>query len=53
MNFDIIPEQLTEPLNVSTLVGEFILVEFDVILGMDWIHAYYASIDCRTRVVKF
>ncbi|KAH0642176.1 hypothetical protein KY285_034832 [Solanum tuberosum] len=29
------------------------MVEFDVIIGMDWLHACYASIDCRTRVVKF
>lgn len=27
--------------------------DFDVILGMNWLHACYASIDCRTRVVKF
>ncbi|KAG5575216.1 hypothetical protein H5410_055350 [Solanum commersonii] len=29
------------------------LVDFDVILGMDWLHACYALVDCRTRVVKF
>ena len=28
-------------------------VYFDVILGMDFLHACYASIDCRTRVVNF
>jgi len=28
-------------------------LDFDIILGMDWIHSCYASIDCRTRVVKF
>lgn len=28
-------------------------LDFNVILGMDWLHACYASIDCRTRVVKF
>ena len=27
--------------------------DFDVILGMDWLQACFASIDCRTRVVKF
>ena len=32
---------------------ELDMVDFDVILGMDWLHACYASIDCRTRVVKF
>ena len=32
---------------------ELDMVDFDVILGMDWLHACYASIDCRTRAVKF
>ncbi|KAH0784270.1 hypothetical protein KY290_003868 [Solanum tuberosum] len=32
---------------------ELDMVGFDVILGMDWLHACYASVDCRTRVVKF
>ena len=71
MNFDIIPEQLSEPFSVSTLVSESVLAErvyhdcpvfvshssivtdlieldmvyFYVILGMDWLHACYASID--------
>ena len=29
------------------------MLDFDIILGMDLLHAYFASIDCRTRVVKF
>ena len=29
------------------------MVYFKVILGIDWLHACYASIFCRTRVVKF
>ena len=29
------------------------MVDFDVILGMDWLYDSYASVDCRTRVVKF
>jgi len=29
------------------------ILDFDVILSMDWLHSCYASIDCRTRVVKF
>ena len=29
------------------------MVDFDVTLGMDWIYASYATIDCRTRVVIF
>lgn len=30
---------------------ELDMVDFDVILGMDWLHACFASIDCRTKVV--
>ena len=29
------------------------MVDFNVILGMDWFHAFYASVDCRTQTVKF
>ncbi|KAH0633358.1 hypothetical protein KY284_036144 [Solanum tuberosum] len=29
---------------------ELYMVDFDVILGVDW---FYASVDCRTQVVKF
>lgn len=32
---------------------ELDMVDFDIILGMDWLHSCYASIDCRARVVKF
>ena len=32
---------------------ELKMVDFDVILGMEWIHSSYASIYCRTQVVKF
>ena len=32
---------------------ELDMVDFDVILGMDWLHSCYELIDCRTRVVKF
>lgn len=28
------------------------MLDFDVILGMDWLHACFSSIDRRTRVVK-
>ena len=27
--------------------------DFDVILGMDWLHSCYACMDCRSRVVRF
>lgn len=29
------------------------MVDFDVILGIDWLHSDYASIDCRLRIVHF
>jgi len=32
---------------------ELDMVDFDMILGMDWLYSSYAFIDCRTRVVKF
>ena len=32
---------------------ELDMVDFDLILGMDWLHSCYASIDYCTRVVKF
>ena len=32
---------------------ELYMVHFDIILGMDWLHDRFASIDCRTRIVKF
>ena len=32
---------------------ELYMVDFDVILDMDWLYSSYASIDCGTRVVKF
>ena len=31
---------------------ELDMFDFDVILGMDWLHACFSSIDCRMRVVK-
>ncbi|WMV08733.1 hypothetical protein MTR67_002118 [Solanum verrucosum] len=41
--------------NRVTLVDlvELDMLDFDVILGMDWLHSCYASIDCRTHVVMF
>jgi len=41
----------------ETLVDliELDVLDFDVILGMDWLHSCYASLDCRTRkiILKF
>ena len=32
---------------------ELNMLDFDIILGMVWLHACFASIDCRTKVVRF
>ena len=32
---------------------ELTMLDFDIILGMDWLHKCYATIDCRNRVVRF
>ena len=29
------------------------MVDIDVIIGMDWLHSFYASINCRTTIVFF
>ncbi|XP_074586941.1 uncharacterized protein LOC141842849 [Curcuma longa] len=29
------------------------MIEFDIILGMDWLTVYHATDDCQTRVVTF
>lgn len=31
----------------------FCLMEFNIILGMDWLFQYYAKIDCRKKEVVF
>ena len=42
------------PSRVSYLdLVELNIFDFDVILGKDWLHAYFAYIDYRTRVVRF
>lgn len=32
---------------------ELEMLDFDAILGMDWLHSYYATLNCRTRRVTF
>lgn len=29
------------------------MVHFDIILGIDYVHSYYAILDCMTRKVTF
>ncbi|XP_070020578.1 uncharacterized protein [Nicotiana sylvestris] len=39
----------------STVAGliELDMVEFDVIIGMDWLASYHANVDCRSKIVRF
>ena len=39
--------------NTMDNLVEFDMVNFSVILSIDWLHACYPSIDCRIRVVLF
>ncbi|XP_070036664.1 uncharacterized protein [Nicotiana tomentosiformis] len=32
---------------------ELRMVDFDVIIGMDWLYSCFAKLDCRTRTVRF
>ena len=43
-------------INQTSIISDLVeldMIDFDVIIGMEWLHACYASIDCRTRVFKF
>ncbi|RVW22924.1 Retrovirus-related Pol polyprotein from transposon 17.6 [Vitis vinifera] len=44
MDFDLI---------VATPVGDSVVADFDVILGMDWLASYHASVDCFEKRVTF
>jgi len=46
------PICLSQRVTLVDLV-ELDMLDFDVILGMDCLHACFVSIDCRIRVVKF
>ncbi|KAH0652759.1 hypothetical protein KY289_030437 [Solanum tuberosum] len=46
------PISLSHRVTLLDLI-ELDMLDFDVILDMDWLHACYASIDYRTRRVKF
>ena len=32
---------------------ELTMLDIDIILGVEWLHIFYATIDCRNRVVRF
>jgi len=46
------PISLSHRVTLVDLI-ELDMLDFDIILGMDWLHACFASIYCKTRVVKF
>jgi len=37
----------------SANLFELEMVDFDVIMGMDWLASCYANVDCRTKMVRF
>ena len=38
---------------ISANLVQLEMVDFVVIIGIDWLHSYYASVDSRTRIVRF
>ena len=47
-----IPVTVSQNVTSADLV-ELKMVDFNVILGVDWLHSCYASVNCRTRIVRF
>ncbi|XP_070049937.1 uncharacterized protein [Nicotiana tomentosiformis] len=39
--------------DIVTDLIEMGMVDFDVIMGMDWLYSCFAKLDCRTRTVRF
>ncbi|XP_059315770.1 uncharacterized protein LOC132066481 [Lycium ferocissimum] len=46
------PVRVYHKLTIADL-HELQMVDFDVIMGMDWLYSCYASVCCRTKTVKF
>ena len=44
-------EILNEHMKANLIVMP--VIDFDVILGMDWLSSHFASLDCHDKVVKF
>ncbi|XP_070015043.1 uncharacterized protein [Nicotiana sylvestris] len=38
--------------DTTTDLVELGMVDFDVIMGMDWLYSYIAKLDCRTRPIR-
>ncbi|XP_070046709.1 uncharacterized protein [Nicotiana tomentosiformis] len=60
----VINEAATDALNLDCVVTvrgrdtvddliELGMLNFDVIMGMDWLHSCFAKLDCRTQSVRF
>ncbi|XP_077215763.1 uncharacterized protein LOC143850390 [Tasmannia lanceolata] len=49
---DLKPSSLQKPLKVMTPVGQ-VAITSEVILGMDWLASYHASVDCFHKTVSF
>ena len=43
----------TEGRELSADLIELVMTDFDMILGMDWLVKYGATIDCRRKMVTF
>lgn len=39
--------------HTATDLVELEMVDFNVIMGMDWLASSHAMVDCRTKVVRF
>ena len=46
------PVTLSQKVTFADLL-ELKMIDFDIILGMDWLHSCYASVNCRTMIVRF
>ncbi|XP_075108932.1 uncharacterized protein LOC142180763 [Nicotiana tabacum] len=46
------PVKVRHRLTVADLV-ELEMLDFDVIMGMDWLESCYAKVGCRTKIVSF
>ncbi len=47
------PVRVGEWILLADLLALHRLGEFDVVLGMDWLMRYHATIDCESRIVLF
>ena len=46
------PVTVSQKVTSADLV-ELEMVDFDIILGIDWLHSCYALVDLRTRIIRF